>query len=422
VNWEDSGDYVSPIDTDLAYIAAGLFAYESFLREGGHSAAKRISILVKDPDRLQNDVVEQTLTDLLAFALKVDTKVKLVGVKSNPLRPSKKVEAKFGSVCLFSGGIDSLTGIGYARNTLGPTHGVFVHHDGLIGIVKKLETRHFEQSKTHVHRIGTQTGPEGLQQLRGFAYMTFGGICGHLHNTGNVVVSEVGHTMFQPELTALDEVTLTTHPTLVRLIKTLLRYAYKSDFDYYEPFASLTKAEIIALCEFKEGIPSTNSCRTVRWAYSPVSHCGSCYGCVVRRASCLVAGVKDANYSADVLLRNVGDDIIGRKRGSRIRTHHLDNLCALLKFARDIVDDKLDDIAEFKIRTFAKKKLYNRFALDMLSALYVSYDRDKIGRNKWVQKFYDECKKDGVITPDSATNRIDEVQGQKFKPSSDFKL
>ncbi len=422
MNWEDSEDYVSAIDTDLAYIAAGLFAYESFLKEEGHSAANVLSILVRVPDGLRNDIVEETLTDLLAFTLKVDTKVKLVGVKSKSVLPSKKVGGKFGSVCLFSGGIDSLSGIGQTKDALGPTHGVFVHHDGLSGIVGKLEERYLKQSKTHVHRIGTQTGPEGLQQLRGFVYMTVGGISAHLHNTTNVVISEVGHTMFQPELTALDEVTLTTHPTLVRLTKTLLKQAYNRDFDFYEPFADLTKAETIALCEFKEGIPYTNSCRTTRWAYSSVSHCGCCYGCIVRRVSCIVAGVKDANYAADVLLRNVGDDIFGRRPGSKIKTEHLDNLYALLRFARDIVENKLDDIAEFKIRTFAKQELYRRFALDILSALYVLYDQDRKGSNVWVKKFYDECKKDGIITPDSARNRIQEVREQEFKPDFGFKL
>jgi hypothetical protein len=142
----------------------------------------------------------------------------------------------------------------------------------------------------------------------------------------------------------------------------------------------------------------------------------------VRRVSCIVAGVKDANYAADVLLRNVGDDIFGRRPGSKIKTEHLDNLYALLRFARDIVENKLDDIAEFKIRTFAKQELYRRFALDILSALYVLYDQDRKGSNVWVKKFYDECKKDGIITPDSARNRIQEVREQEFKPDFGFKL
>jgi len=351
VSFGDLARYVTAVDADLAYIAAALFNYEHFLKDLSNPPAERISIAVRALDKLGNSEVEGILHDLISFLLKVDTEIKIVAAKGDLLIP-RKVPGQFGSVSLFSGGIDSLAGIALAQEKFGPTHGVFVHHDGLGGIVSQLEETRLKPLNMHIHNMGTQTGPRGLQQMRGLVYMVFGGVAADLHNTTNIVVSEVGHTMFQPELTALDEVTLTTHPILVRLTKDLLRRALDKEFTYYEPFSNLTKAEAIALCRFKDAIPLTNSCRTTRWALSGVSHCGQCYGCLVRRMSCFVAGVEDAKYSADVLLRGVGEEVIGRRSGLTIDVSDLDNLYGLLRFARDILDDRLDQTAALKIRAY----------------------------------------------------------------------
>jgi len=414
VNFADLEGHISSIDDDLAYIAASLFNYERYLKDEEKPPAERISITVRDPQTLGNPQVEGILHDLVSFLLKVDTEIKIVGAKG--IRPvSRRNSEQFGSVCLFSGGIDSLAGISLAREKFGPTHGVFVHHDGLGGIVEELQNRCLNSLKIRVHNLGTQTGPRGLQQTRGFLYMVFGGIAAHLHGTENIVVSEVGHTMFQPELSALDEVTLTTHPILVRLTKDLLKLALKQNFNYFEPFSNLTKAEAISLCPFKDAISLTNSCRTTRWAHSSVSHCGQYYGCLVRRMSCLVAGVDDAKYAADVLLKGAGEDIVGRKPGSTIDLSHFENLYGLLRFARDIMDDKLDDTANLKIKTYSKQNLYRRFALDMLSSLYLIYDKEKVGHNKWVQRFYGECISDGIISSEIASNRIDEVRSMRHR-------
>lgn len=421
VNFGDLEKFVSSLDEDLAYIAASLFNYEKFLKDEGHPPVDKISIGARVASKLGNAEVEGILHDVLSFCLKADAEIKIVQATASPLTPVK-MRDEFGCVSLFSGGLDSLSGIGAAKEKFGSAHGVFVHHDGLGGIVETVENKYLRASKMHVHNVGTQTGPKGLQQMRGFLYMIFGGIAANIHNSRNIVISEVGHTMFQPELTALDEVTLTTHPILVRLAKDLLRQAYGQDYVFYEPFSNLTKSEAIALCPVKEAIPITNSCRTTRWAYSPVSHCGQCYGCLVRRMSCLVAGVDDATYAADVLVNGIGDEIIGRQHGSTINVDDFDNLYGLLRFARDILEGKLDDTATFKIGAFSRQDLYRRFALDMMSALYILYESGGIGHNKWVQKFYQECVQDDIVTPDMAQGRIDEVRSMKHQPNFDLRI
>lgn len=93
-----------------------------------------------------------------------------------------------------------------------------------------------------------------------------------------------------------------------------------------------------------------------------------------------------------------------------------------MRFVRDILEGKLDDTATFKIGAFARQDLYKRFALDLVSALYILYDSGGIGHNKWVQKFYQECEQDEVITPDLAQGRIAEVRSMKHQPDFEFRI
>ena len=187
--------------------------------------------------------------------------------------------------------------------------------------------------------------------------------------------------MFLPQITALDEVTLTTHPTLIAITKDLVREVYGVSFNFHEPFANLTKSEVIALCDAKDAIPNTNSCITTRFAYQHYSHCGTCYGCLVRRISCVVAGARDALCAKDVLVKDIGSPVMGGWRGAAISPSNLLELQSLLRFARDVLEDKLDEISQFKIDSFSKRELYGWFALDVMSAVYLLYEKVPDGQN-----------------------------------------
>jgi 7-cyano-7-deazaguanine synthase in queuosine biosynthesis len=273
-----------------------------------------------------------------------------------------------------------------------------------------------------VQQVTVQRGHPQLQQMRGFLYLTIGAVVAKLHGTDNIVISETGQTMFLPTFAALDEVTLTTHPTLIEITNSFLRDCYGTRFSIFEPFADLTKAEVVSLCDAKEAIAGTNSCRTTQYANAEYSHCGTCYGCLVRRIGCLVAGVKDALYAKDVLVRPVGDPVMGGWRGNAIKPENLEDLMVLLRFSRDVLEDQLDETARLKIETFSKQDLYSRFAQDVMAALFILYDQTKQGRNGWVKGFYDECLNDGVVTPEMARKRISEVRERRRQPDFETML
>jgi 7-cyano-7-deazaguanine synthase in queuosine biosynthesis len=324
---------------------------------------------------------------------------------------------------LFSGGVDSLTGILRVPQNLAATAGVFVSHsNSMAGCVKDLQTDFLNARRVTINKVGIQHGRHGLQQMRGFTYLTMGAIIAKMHGTDNIVVSETGQTMFLPPLAALDEITTTTHPTLIELTKSVLRECYGINFNVFEPFSDLTKAEVVSLCDAKEAIPATNSCINSQFANQKYSHCGTCYGCLVRRVGCLVAGVEDAEYAADVLVKDVGDEVKGRVRGQAIQRENLADLQALLRSARDVLDDELDEATRLKIASFSKEDLYRRAAIDVLVAIYLLYERTGQGHNPLVRKFYVECKEGGLISSEIAGGRMAEVREQRHQPDFDAKL
>ncbi len=421
VSFPDMDPYISSTDLDLCFVAAGLFEYESLLRREVLRGDGSITFVTHDSTGFDSDGVSSALEDLLSFTIKTRPRVKMIEMKSDARASVKKFKKK-NSCTLFSGGVDSLSGITRTNQSLGPTFGMFVSHDRMLSRVNAIEQTYLKPQGLHIHKALIQRPHTGLQQLRGFVYLVFGAIAARAHQTENVVITETGQTMYQPELTALDEVTVTTHPTLMRITKKLLREICGKDFLFYEPFENLTKAEVVSLCQNKPGIPSTNSCRTTRWANSPISHCGDCFGCLIRKVACIVAGVKDASYAKDVLMMDLGESVEGRRPNETLKKDDLVGLQTLLRFARDDLEDKLDDVAAFKIRSFGKEELYNRAALDIFAALHLLYGRDGSGRNKWVRGFYEECKQDGVVKSETIENRIAEVRSQKYGPNFAYKL
>ncbi|MEM2373447.1 MAG: hypothetical protein QXI11_03300 [Thermoproteota archaeon] len=355
-----------PVDLDLAYIASSLFLCEILQRTVKIRLNEWICFLVSEIDVWNKSHVKYLLQDILSFMIgrRPSIRFKEASGKNKFDITTRTPESKgVKSVTLFSGGIDSLSGILNVQATYGSTAGVFVSHVNLGRVVDKLMNDFLQKYAIQSYRVNVQSQKAVLQQLRGFLYLSFGAISAKLLKTNKVFISEIGPIMYQPPFVPTDEVTLTTHPSLVKMSKELFREVYGVNFEFYEPFENLTKAEVIASCPEKEAIRFTNSCISTRFLYSDYSHCGRCYGCLVRRISCLVAGVKDAKYGIDILVRGIGERKKGgwRGRGYEIRESDFKDLYVLLRFARDILENKLPDFTASKIIEFKKEELKIRF-------------------------------------------------------------
>lgn len=423
VDFHNLKPFVSALDMDLAYVASSLFLAEGLQRMGKVDLDQWICFLLTSIEKWNRPGVKYLIQDILSFMIKSRPAIRCQKAPRKRLRIREVSKPKnVESVTLFSGGIDSLSGILNVHTNQGPTAGVFVSHAKLSSRVENIAENFLGRHGIQIYRVDVQRQKPVLQQLRGFLYLSIGAIVSKILGTKKIFISETGPVMYQPVFVPTDEVTLTTHPTLIELTKELLKEIYGIRFEFYEPFEDLTKAEVIALCPEKEAIPFTNSCISTRFAYSNFSHCGICYGCLVRRLSSLVAGVVDANYGRDILVQEIGERKNGGWPGERIKVSNLGDLSILLRFARDVLEDKLDDFVIFKIKEFRKEKLFRRFALDVFAGIFILYTQKKVGRNSHVQNFFQECKKDGVVSKDILENRINEVREQKYKPNFTFKL
>lgn len=414
--------FVSELDLDLADVASSLFLCESLKNKGEVTLDDWILFSVNRFHVWNRVEVKQVIQDILSFMVKARPPIRFKAAQRRRRPRKREVPKRKDLVTLFSGGVDSLSGILNVQTTNGLTSGVFVNHGMLSSIVKNLEKNVLDRYDINVFQINIQRSPAaGIQQLRGFVYLAFGAIVARILETNKIFITESGPVMYQPLFIPTDLVTLTTHPTLISLSKQLFKELYDIEFQFYAPFEDITKAEVISLCPEHDAIQYTNSCISTRFAYSRYTHCGNCYGCLARRLSCLVAGVKDAEYGRDVLVQDVNERSKGGWRG-KIQSSNLTDLMLLVRFARDVLEEKLADYTLFKIREFDKEFLFQRFALDIISGVYILYGKNKIGRNSYVKDFFKQCMQDGVVSRDMLEDRVAEVREKKYKPNFGYML
>src|SRR5204863_407287 len=152
-------------------------------REEKAKLDESISFLVDQSDRLKNDTVQSLLSQLISFTLKSRPDVKILGVKRGARFPPKALQDDNSTPCLFSGGVDSLSGILSVNRKTGPAFGIFVSHDRMHGTVDRLSQRYLKNAGIHVHDIIIQRGHSGIQQLRGFVYLVLGATVARIHHS-----------------------------------------------------------------------------------------------------------------------------------------------------------------------------------------------------------------------------------------------
>jgi hypothetical protein len=214
----------------------------------------------------------------------------------------------------------------------------------------------------------------------------------------NIIVPEIGPTMYQPPFTLLDELSITTRPQILQAAIKITEAITGQRIKIIKPNEDLTKAEVAAISPNPEFIKETHSCRTPRWANSDRSHCGSCYGCVVRRLATKVAGVSDGQYRKD--------GFTGRG---------VDNISQLIKFSIDFLSDPqaLPTYTSEIINKYHKQELFKRFALDNLAGLMLMSDKH-IENN--VQRKLMELTL-SAIDRGELNDRIEVVRSKSRKPN-----
>lgn len=323
--------------------------------------------------------LKEVLSDLFSFVLL--EKVIFEFVPSNKKLINETFEIKYRNpktVVLFSGGIDSYSGIEWANKFFDKDiKGVFCAHSDQswsIHITNKIIDDILKSSKINVGTINVPPIKKGgYSQLRGFLYILSAGAYMEVLNAKNLVISECGPTMYQPKFGLFDSITMTTHPEVVKSAFLILKELLGRPINLFLPFENLTKAEVISEIGNPINIPFTHSCVSQRFG----THDGTCYGCIIRRLGCIVAGVEDTRYNRNPITDEKANG---------------DNLISLLTFSQNILMDyeSMPYYQTENIESYTKFNLFYRFALDNFSALYL-LKQQNIKFTSAVNNIYNEC-------------------------------
>lgn len=351
------------LENDIYRIASLIFNIEVIIKSG-LAITNNIEIQISNESYHIWDIKKicSIISDILQYVLFKKIKIKLIPANLQKFKRNIEIDfPKFDNICLFSGGVDSLSGIlnaskYYNKNIVG----LFIAHGDLawnVNIVEKLK-------KNINLKLFTMHAPKmrvGYSQLRGLLYLLFSATYASVLKSKRIIISECGPTMYQNQFAPFDEITMTTHPYILQRAKELIRLFLNKDIELITPFEDLTKAEVIKLCPDKNLLPITHSCVSLRYG----SHEGACYGCIIRKLGFIVSNIPDTYYNKNPLI-NQNDDS--------------NNILSLLRFSCDILTDysKMDYYMKENIIDYDKYDLFKRFALDNISAIYLLKKSNKI--------------------------------------------
>lgn len=248
------------------------------------------------------------------------------------------------SICLLSGGADSLTG-GIDLNLSGKQP-LFVSQvskgDKAAQARFSLEIAgagHHVQLNHNITNVGQS---ERSQRARSFLFLAYGVLAAtsleqYERSEVNLYVPENGFISLNVPLTPLrigSLSTRTTHPYYLRLFQDLL-HAVGLRVNIQNPFQFKTKGEMFTECGdqalLKRLVFQSTSCG--RYARTGFMHCGRCVPCIIRRAASLAWQVPDAtvykykDLSIDDDQHKRFDDVLSAAFAvERVRRSNLDGL------------------------------------------------------------------------------------------------
>lgn len=307
--------------------------------ERGFERKLSLTVPVADPDTWNAQA--DSLAELLRL-LSSDT-WSLSFVKARPPRRREVAAAHTSDlVLLFSGGADSLSGalVAHAdgRDPLLASHWDFSITGGvqnrLVGDLEAFWGARPATQKVRLGRRSTQIGSgvkfrtEGSSRSRSLLFLALGLAIASV-NDADLWMAENGFASLNVPLTGERRAafsTRTTHPGFLRDLSALLR-TLGLRVQLSNPFEQLSKGEVYGRVIEAIGAPdagrllsASHSCaKPDRGPGFPAeTHCGACFGCLVRRAAFLAADLPDTTIYIEQQLR--GDPGRDARMGRAWRT------------------------------------------------------------------------------------------------------
>lgn len=429
LNFKIGEGELSPEEKDLANFAAFLVGMEYYIRQDFESSKnilpkKVIFYAHSDIDNGTKLIMEQ----LAAFLLDYSPKFRIIKIIESP-EPRNEEESReeIGTVCLFSGGLDSVAGYLGARaiSEYGRIKLVFVYHNNPKSsfAVKQLVSD-LSIGNNDLLTVTSPTGGRYLQQTRGFLFLTAAVIHAHRLSAKRVVVAECGVTQYQPNITIADEITRTTHPLMINLADALFKKK-GVDVKIVMPFNDLTKAEIIAA--YKENanyFKNTHSCRSQtiydETSYKTKVECGYCFGCLIKNIGLTyILGKRQNQFSLDPLKRNRTYKTLHLDKPSKLDYNKMESIKSLIGFTSSVLrgDETIHQTTKEGIKAYHKENLFKRFSEDIIYGLSYMKQKGWIKNKEILGKLTSIEAESSWFKLDRVNERRAELIRQDEKPS-----
>ncbi|HET7552698.1 MAG TPA: hypothetical protein VFK04_15505 [Gemmatimonadaceae bacterium] len=264
------------------------------------------------------------------------------------------------TICLFSGGADSLAGVVYACESMGK-HPLLVSHrsssrlDSRQGNLRELlnQRRGTKRPLSHVsvwlNRDGSQA-KETSQRTRGFLFLTLATVIARELGISQVIVPENGPVSIN--LRKLQQsygatLSRTTHPALLAEYQTLVRALGGTDVSFVNPFLFSTKTDVLGVLD-RHGVgdllQESVSCAHIQGQTNAQPHCGVCSQCIDRRvasiAACMEAYDPSDRYEHDIFTEAVPDGEPRQQVESHARL-----IARILTLSEEALADEFSDLA-----------------------------------------------------------------------------
>jgi 7-cyano-7-deazaguanine synthase in queuosine biosynthesis len=336
---------VSDVHADLLEIASYIYAADSAISRGGKTDSRlgtmwrrkfRFVIPVRQPRLWSSDPVTLALVETISFLSDDDYEFEFRPLEKPPPMESYfplsgTEDAKFApnEVLLFSGGLDSFAGtveelVAHGKKVALVSHRsaskIIEAQNHLIG---QLRRRFGADRVLHVPvraNLKDDLGKESTHRTRSFFFASIGAVTAHLLDRQRIFFFENGVVSLNlPPVAQVvgARATRTTHPQAIVGFRRILSAAFGQSFDVVNPYAWITKSEVIGRVvqsSCADLIKDTRSCTRVHAMTKLHPHCGHCSQCIDRRFAILAAGQDQADpeeaYKIDLLLggRQPGPD------------------------------------------------------------------------------------------------------------------
>lgn len=342
---------VSAHFTDLIRLAAFVLGADGAVSRGKLDDADggkkwhrafRLVVAVEDPSFWNQTEVTTALEETLSF-LSQDT----FSFEFQPLAAQKGRKKKTGEqlvfstpggkpflpwdhieeISLFSGGLDSFAGaadlvLGQKRGSILVSHKsatkMWATQSGLVEDLRTLAQQHNVRAPEHVAvevtRHNSVLRTERTQRTRSFLYAAIAGAVANLVSRNRVCMYENGVIGINLPIAGSvvgARATRTAHPRVLAGFSRILTFVSGAKFTVDNPFALLTRAEIIKGLATSPALPlakQTMSCAHIHRRSQMHPHCGVCSQCIDRQFGFLGAGMEPHDSGVGYELKLATDE------------------------------------------------------------------------------------------------------------------